>query len=126
MAEEERATSSDADQFTLRDLVRSDAVRAIHRTIDREWGSLQLSARQTAAARALWGHVVNDPLADVLAGEQLLRGLYEKMRKDRISNAKEVSGVMLAIRTLWFDARLEAAIEAFGGGHVQLVLLGAG
>ncbi|KAF3323907.1 S-adenosyl-L-methionine-dependent methyltransferase [Carex littledalei] len=126
MAEEERATSSDTDQLALRDLVMSDAVRAIHLTIDTEWGSLQQSARQTAAARALWGHVVNDPLADVLAGEQLLQGLYKKMRRDRMSNAKEVSGVMLAIRTLWFDARLQAAIESFGGGHVQLVLLGAG
>ncbi|KAJ4800782.1 Leucine carboxyl methyltransferase [Rhynchospora pubera] len=126
MAEEERATSSDANQFTLRDLVTSDEVREIHLTIDKEWGPLQQSARQTAAIRALWGHVVKDPLADVLAGERLLHGLYEKMKRDRMSNAKEISGVMLAIRTLWFDARFEAAIEAFGGGHVQLVLLGAG
>jgi O-methyltransferase involved in polyketide biosynthesis len=123
---EERATSSDANQLTLRDLVTSDAVRSIHLTIDREWGPLQLSARQTAAARALWAHVVNDPLADIFAGERLLRGLHEKMRNDKKSDAKEVSGVMLAIRTLWFDARIKAAIEAFGGGHVQLVLLGAG
>lgn len=118
--------SSDSDRFALREVVTSDAVREIHLTIDREWGPLQQSARQTAAARALWGHVVNDPLADVFAGERLLLGLHDKMRRDRMNNAKEVSGVMLAIRTLWFDARLEAAIEAFGGGHAQLVMLGAG
>ncbi|KAJ3670066.1 hypothetical protein LUZ60_010390 [Juncus effusus] len=125
MAQRESSTSSDSE-FTLRDLVTSDEVREIHATIDTEWDPVLQSSRQTAAGRALWSHVINDPLADIFAGEKLLRGLYEKMRRDRLKNAKEVSGVMMAIRTLWFDTRLEAAIEALGCTGIQIVLLGAG
>ncbi|XP_020574267.1 uncharacterized protein LOC110020484 [Phalaenopsis equestris] len=106
--------------------LRSDTVRSLHETIDREWSALQRTACQTAAGRALWSHVVHDPVAGVLAGDSFLRSLREKMRNDKLNNAREVSGVILAIRTLWFDAKIEAAIRSFGEGEAQVVLLGAG
>lgn len=70
--------------------------------------------------------MIHDPLAELLAGETSLRSFYEKIKKDRCNNAREVPGVMLAVRTLWFDEKIEAAIESFGGGGAQVVLLGAG
>ncbi|KAK1274835.1 hypothetical protein QJS04_geneDACA003718 [Acorus gramineus] len=108
-------------------LASSETVRAMHETIDTEWDSLRRSACQTAAGRALWKHVVKDPVAEVLAGASYLRSLHEKMRRDHINNAREVSGVILAVRTLWFDSKIEAAIGSFGGDKgSQVVLLGAG
>ncbi|XP_076895294.1 uncharacterized protein LOC143547870 [Bidens hawaiensis] len=106
-------------------LLYSEAVRELHATIENEWDSVKQSACQTAAGRALWKHVVHDPLAELFAGETYLKSLYEKIKKDRLNNAREVSGVILAVRTLWFDSKLEAAIKSFGGG-AQVVLLGAG
>ncbi|KAG1368497.1 putative S-adenosyl-L-methionine-dependent methyltransferase [Cocos nucifera] len=114
------------EELKLPELLKSATVRSLHATIDHEWDPLQRSACQTAAGRALWNHVIHDPVAEVLAGENFLRSLHEKMRKDQLSNAREVSGVILAVRTLWFDSRIEAAINSFEGGRAQVVLLGAG
>ncbi|XP_066368870.1 tapetal oleosin GRP-16-like [Miscanthus floridulus] len=57
----------------------------------------------------------------VLAGERYLRGLHDKMRRDESAGAREVHGVMIAIRTLWF---VEATVAALGGDP-QVVILGA-
>lgn len=119
------------DDVELPEELGRDAVRELHARIEREWGPLPRTACQTAAGRAVWGHVVGDPLAAVLAGEAYLRSFHDKMRKDRAKNAREISGVMLAVRTLWFDTKVEAAVrelQGAAGGRVptQLVLLGAG
>ncbi|KVI06558.1 Leucine carboxyl methyltransferase [Cynara cardunculus var. scolymus] len=106
-------------------LLYSEALRELHATIENDWDSVKQSACQTAAGRALWKHVVHDPLAELFAGETYLKSLYEKIKKDRLNNAREVSGVILAVRTLWFESKLEAAVKSFGGG-AQVVLLGAG
>ncbi|CAL9061061.1 unnamed protein product [Musa banksii] len=121
------ADSAWLEELQLPQVLISERVRSLHATIEQEWDYLRRSACQTAAGRALWNHMIRDPLAAVLAGESYLRSLYEKMRQDRLSNAREVSGVILAVRTLWFDSRIEAAINSFGdrGAH-QVVLLGAG
>lgn len=100
-------------------------VRALHARVEAEWGPVLLSACQTAAARALWARAVRDPAAGVLAGERFLRGLRDKMRRDEQAGAREVHGVMIAVRTLWFDARIKAAVHELGGDP-QVVLLGAG
>lgn len=114
-------------ELELPDLLFTDPVRKIHADAETEWDPLRRSACQTAAGRALWKHAVNDQLAELLAGEVYLRGFYEKVKKDRLSNAREVSGVILAVRTMWFDAKIEAAIDSFyGTGGAQVVLLGAG
>ncbi|OWM80843.1 hypothetical protein CDL15_Pgr006874 [Punica granatum] len=102
------------------------AIRELHSKIESQWDPLRQSACQTAAGRALWKHAVNDPLADILAGETYLRRLHEKMKNDQINNAREVSGVILAVRTLWFDSKIEAAVSSFEDGEAQVVLLGAG
>ncbi|KAL7200965.1 hypothetical protein ACSBR1_032808 [Camellia fascicularis] len=81
---------------------------------------------QTVAGRALWKHVIYDPLAELLAGELYLRSLYEKIKKDRHNNAREVSGVMLVVRTLWFDEKIEAALSSFDGEATHVLLLGTG
>lgn len=107
------------------DLMYNDTVRELHLTIENDWDTIKRSACQTAAGRALWKHVTNDQLAELFAGETYLKNLYEKIKKDRLNNAREVSGVILAVRTLWFDTKLEAAISSFGGA-AQVVLLGAG
>ncbi|KAL6636840.1 hypothetical protein ACP70R_024412 [Stipagrostis hirtigluma subsp. patula] len=103
----------------------AEGVRALHARVEAEWGPVLQSACQTAAARALWARAVRDPAAAVLAGERFLRGLHDKMRRDERAGAREVHGVMIAVRTLWFDARIEAAVAALGGAP-QVVLLGAG
>lgn len=113
-------------ELKLPDTLYTDTVRKLHQAIENEWDSLQRSACQTAAGRALWKHITNDPLAELLAGETHLRNLYEKIKKDRLNNAREVSGVILAVRTLWFDSKIEVAIKSFTGGEAQVVLLGAG
>ncbi|KAF5747114.1 hypothetical protein HS088_TW06G01295 [Tripterygium wilfordii] len=114
------------EELKLPHLFSNEKVRELHATIENEWDSLQRSACQTAAGRALWKHVTNDPVADLLAGETYLRSLYEKMTNDRINKAREVSGVILAVRTLWFDSKIQDALNSFSGGGVQVVLLGAG
>ena len=113
-------------ELKLPDLLNSDAVREIHANIEKEWDFLQRSACQTAAGRALWKHAIHDPLADLLAGETYLRNLHEKIKKDILNNARETSGVILAVRTLWFDSRLEDALNSIDGRQAQVVLLGAG
>ena len=113
-------------ELELPDLLFTDPVRRVHADVENEWNPLWRSACQIAAGRALWKHVVHDPLADLLAGEAYLRGFYEKIKKDLLNNAREVSGVILAVRTMWFDAKIEAALDSFYGGGVQVVLLGAG
>jgi len=113
-------------ELELPDLLNTDPVREIHATIEKEWDFLQRSACQTAAGRALWKHVIHDPLADLLAGETYLRNLHEKIKKGCLSNAREISGVILAVRTLWFDCRLEDALNSSNGREAQVVLLGAG
>uniref|UniRef100_A0A5B7A1E6 S-adenosyl-L-methionine-dependent methyltransferase n=1 Tax=Davidia involucrata TaxID=16924 RepID=A0A5B7A1E6_DAVIN len=113
-------------EFKLPDLLSTGTVRELHAAIENEWDTLRQSACQTAAGRALWKHVVHDPLAELLAGETYLRSLYDKIKTDRLNNAREVSGVILAVRTLWFDSKLEAALNSFDGGEAQVVFLGAG
>uniref|UniRef100_J3LTA7 S-adenosyl-L-methionine-dependent methyltransferase n=1 Tax=Oryza brachyantha TaxID=4533 RepID=J3LTA7_ORYBR len=76
----------------------AEGVRALHARVEAEWGPVLQSACQTAAARALWARAVRDPA---------------------------VHGVMIAVRTLWFDARVGAAVAQLGGA-AQVVLLGAG
>ena len=102
-----------------------EGVRALHARVEAEWGPVLQSLCQTAAARALWARAVRDPAAAVLAGERYLRGLHEKMRRDERAGAREVHGVMIAVRTLWFDTRIEAAVDTLGGDP-QVVILGAG
>uniref|UniRef100_A0A803N2Z1 Leucine carboxyl methyltransferase n=1 Tax=Chenopodium quinoa TaxID=63459 RepID=A0A803N2Z1_CHEQI len=62
----------------------------------------------------------------LLARESQLTSFYEKIRKDCLNQAREVSGVILAVRTLWFDSKLEAAVSFFNNDVLQVVLLGAG
>ncbi|KAH0459449.1 hypothetical protein IEQ34_012263 [Dendrobium chrysotoxum] len=114
------------EQPMLPKKMKLETIQTLHETIDREWSALQRTACQTAAGRALWNHVIHDPVADVLAGESFLKSLREKISRDKLNNAREVSGVILAVRTLWFDSKLEAAIKSFGEGEAQVVLLGAG
>lgn len=113
-------------ELKLPDLLNSDVVKEIHSTIEKEWDFLQRSACQTAAGRALWKHAICDPLAELLAGETYLRNLHQKIKEDRLNNAHEISGVILAVRTLWFDSRLEDALNSTNGREAQVVLLGAG
>ncbi|KAK6124531.1 hypothetical protein DH2020_041740 [Rehmannia glutinosa] len=113
-------------ELKLPELLSSETLKALHAAIERDWDLLQRSACQTAAGRALWKQVINDPLAELFAGETYLKAIYEKIKKDRLNNAKEISGVILAVRTLWFDSKLEAALSSFGGAGAQVVLLGAG
>lgn len=112
--------------YEIPDLLLSDTVRELHNSIERDWDAVQRSACQTAAGRALWKHVIHDPLADLLSGEIYLRSLHEKIQKDRINNSSEISGVILAVRTLWFDTKLEEALRSLQGKDTQVVLLGAG
>ncbi|KAI4316812.1 hypothetical protein L6164_024754 [Bauhinia variegata] len=130
MSGEVNGLSTDDDstwpELKLPELLYSDAVRQVHATIEKEWGFLQRSSCQIAAGRALWNHVIHDPLANLLAGESYLRNLHEKIKKDRLNNAREISGVVLAVRTLWFDSRLEEALNSVNGREAQVVLLGAG
>ncbi|XP_034676102.1 putative S-adenosyl-L-methionine-dependent methyltransferase BCG_0781c [Vitis riparia] len=113
-------------ELKLPDLLFTDTIRELHAAIGKEWDSLQQSACQTAAGRAMWKHVVHDPVAGILAGETYLKSFYDKINKDRLNNAREISGVILAVRTLWFDSKLESALSSFNGGEAQVVLLGAG
>ncbi|KAK4429254.1 putative S-adenosyl-L-methionine-dependent methyltransferase MMAR [Sesamum alatum] len=113
-------------ELKLPELLSSDGLRALHAAIETEWDFLRRSACQTAAGRALWKQVIHDPLAELFAGETYLKSVYEKIKKDMLNNAREISGVILAVRTLWFDSKLEAALSSFDGGGPQVVLLGAG
>lgn len=71
--------------------------------------------------------MIHDPLAEVFAGDLFLRGLQEKVRRDQDKEARETAGVMMAVRTLWFDARLADALARFDSStDHQVVLLGAG
>ncbi|KAF6136267.1 hypothetical protein GIB67_042752 [Kingdonia uniflora] len=128
MSEQENGQTEESIwvDFKLSGLLLSDKVRELHASIEEEWDSLQRSACQTAAGRALWKHLIHDPVADVLAGEKYLTSFYEKIKKDRLNNAREISGVILAVRTLWFDSHIEAALNSFDGEETQVVLLGAG
>ncbi|KAG0632135.1 hypothetical protein M758_1G306900 [Ceratodon purpureus] len=105
-----------------------EAVKRLHNSLDPERDYLERSACQTAAGRALWNHVIHDPLAEIFAGDVFLRGLQEKVRRDQEKNARETAGVMMAVRTLWFDARLAEALARFDSASTdhQVVLLGAG
>ncbi|KAH6796247.1 hypothetical protein C2S51_037233 [Perilla frutescens var. frutescens] len=113
-------------ELKLPELLSSDPLRALHANIESDWDFMRRSACQTAAGRALWKQVVHDPLAELFAGETFLKTIYEKIKKDRLNNAREISGVILAVRTLWFDSKIEAALSSSDGGGAQVVLLGAG
>lgn len=129
MADQENVLSNEVQswpQLELPALLYNDTIQEIHRAIQNDWDATRRSACQTAAGRALWKHAVHDPLAELLAGETSLRTAHEKIKKDRLNNAREISGVILAVRTLWFDSKIEAALNSFGGGAAQIVLLGAG
>ncbi|XP_065881915.1 uncharacterized protein [Euphorbia lathyris] len=112
-------------ELMLPHLLCTDAVQELHATILNEWDPLRKSACQTAAGRALWKHLIHDPFADLLAGETHLRSLHQKIKNDQLNNAREISGVILAVRTLWFDSKVEAALTSFRE-ESQVVLLGAG
>ncbi|KAL1198719.1 hypothetical protein V5N11_020797 [Cardamine amara subsp. amara] len=114
------------EELVIPDVLQSEGVKKLHMSIQSEWDYLQKSACQTAAGRALWKHVIHDPLAHLFAGETHLRNLHIKIQNDRVNNAREVSGVILAVRTLWFDTRIQAALDSFHGDAAQVVLLGAG
>ncbi|CAI0383053.1 unnamed protein product [Linum tenue] len=114
-----------SEELKLSQLLDTQAVRELHVAIQSQWDPIRLSACQTAAGRALWRHVIHDPLADLLAGETYLRSLHQKIKKDLLNNARETSGVILAVRTLWFDSKIDAALSSFAG-EAQVVLLGAG
>ncbi|CAN6450585.1 unnamed protein product [Victoria cruziana] len=116
-------------EMRLPEVLSSEGVKRLHASIEEEWDSVERTACQTAASRALWKHVIRDPLAEILAGEKQLRILHGKVMADRLNNAREIAGVMLAVRTLWFDCKLEAAVESLrslGEAETQVVLLGAG
>ncbi|KAF5943232.1 hypothetical protein HYC85_020874 [Camellia sinensis] len=80
MSEEQNGKLEDQSwpELKLPDLLYTDTVQQIHASIENEWDSLRQSACQTAAGRALWNHVVHDPLAELFAGETYLRSLYER------------------------------------------------
>ncbi|KAL9244130.1 hypothetical protein vseg_017937 [Gypsophila vaccaria] len=113
-------------ELKLPSLLFKDTFQKLHSAIETDWDPLQRSACQTAAGRALWKHVTKDILAELLAGERQLRRFHEKIRHDRLNQAREVSGVILAVRTLWFDSKLEDAVGFFNNEEFQTVLLGAG
>ncbi|GER49624.1 leucine carboxyl methyltransferase [Striga asiatica] len=113
-------------ELELPELLSSGTLRALHAAIEAEWDPTRRSACQTAAGRALWRRVINDPLAELFAGESHLRATHEKIKRDRLNNAREISGVILAVRTLWFDSKLEEALSSPDGCGAQVVLLGAG
>ncbi|KAI5065607.1 hypothetical protein GOP47_0020302, partial [Adiantum capillus-veneris] len=109
----------------------TEKMRQLHSMLDVEEDSRERTARQTAAGRALWNHVIHDPLARFLAGESQLRKLQGKM--EEAAGSRETAGVMLAVRTLWFDGKIEAALQRWREGsdcselaRPQVVLLGAG
>ncbi|CAF1834510.1 hypothetical protein Bca4012_030426 [Brassica carinata] len=131
--EEESSTTTNTmawpdieEEFVIPELLHIEGVKKLHMSIQNEWDYLQKSACQTAAGRALWKHVIHDPLAHLFAGETHLRNLHTKIQRDRLNNAREVSGVILAVRTLWFDTRIQAALDSFDNDATQVVLLGAG
>ncbi|KAL3511875.1 hypothetical protein ACH5RR_024592 [Cinchona calisaya] len=124
MSNQENGLSNDIQSWPelgLPDLLDTDTIQEIHRSIQNDWDSTRQSASQTAAGRALWKHVVNDPLSELLARKTSLRTAFEKIKKDR-----EISGVILAVRTLCFDSKIEAPLSSYGDGAAQIVLLGAG
>ncbi|XP_078430441.1 leucine carboxyl methyltransferase [Wolffia australiana] len=112
------------DELELPGLLKEEKVKSLFATINSEWSALLRSACQTAAGRALWKKIVGDPLAEILAGEDCLRNLHKKIIDDQIRRSREVSGVIIAVRTLWFDSKLTSAVDNFG--PAQVVLLGAG
>lgn len=128
MSGKENGMPGDPEWLELKipQLLFTDRVQELHAIIEKEWDCLQRSACQTAAGRALWKHVIHDQVADLLAGEKYLRNLHEKIKTDRLNNAREVSGVIIAVRTLWFDSKIQAALDSSSGGEAQVVLLGAG
>lgn len=71
-------------EFKLPDLLSTDTVRQVHATIENEWDPLQRSACQTAAGRALWKHVIHDPLADILAGETYLKNRLSCLKESNV------------------------------------------
>lgn len=121
----ETSGDGDEEELKLSTLMEDENIRELHRLIERECDAVERSACQTAAGRALWNHVIHDPVAEILAGETCLRNLHKKIRVDKLKNARETAGVMLAVRTLWFDSRLQAALSRLKG-ETQVVLLGAG
>ncbi|KDP38503.1 hypothetical protein JCGZ_04428 [Jatropha curcas] len=127
MAEQENGLQEEPQWLELKlpHVLYTETVQELHATIQSEWDSLRQSACQTAAGRALWRHVIHDPLADLLAGETHLKSFHQKIKNDCLNNAREISGVILAVRTLWFDSKLEDALNSFNG-EAQVVLLGAG
>lgn len=108
----------------------TEEIRHLHSLFDIQEDPRERTARQTAAGRALWNHVIHDPLANIMAGESHLKNLQVKIEKTREIKSRETAGVMLAVRTLWFDFRLEAALRCWkdmaSGVHRQVVILGAG
>ncbi|KAL4187818.1 hypothetical protein AMTRI_Chr09g21140 [Amborella trichopoda] len=114
------------EEWKVPEVLKCEGIRELHAWMEEEWDSVERSSCQTAAGRALWKHVIKDPVAEILAGEAHLKTLHDKMRRDKQNNAREISGVVLAVRTLWFDSKLEAAIKSFDGADSQVVLLGAG
>lgn len=77
-----------------------------------------LSSRRCAGARYLFEDVVRDPLAPILAGEEIIAS-------ERINKAKNAVYPVVAIRTRWIDDKIEEAFS-LDPTLTQVVLCGAG
>jgi hypothetical protein len=77
-----------------------------------------LSSRRCAGARFLYTDVTRDPLAPVLAGEDIIES-------ERVNMEKNAVYPVVAVRTRWMDDRIaeaiakDPAISQVGGGGVM-------
>ncbi|KAM0032825.1 hypothetical protein Hdeb2414_s0016g00479241 [Helianthus debilis subsp. tardiflorus] len=57
------------------------------------------------------GTQLNKQLAELYAGETHLKNIYEKIKKDRLNNVREVHEAILVVRALWFKPKLELRLS---------------
>jgi len=77
-----------------------------------------LSSRRCAGARFLYKEIVQDPLAAILAGEDIIES-------ERVNKAKNAVYPVVAIRTHWMDQKIMQALKT-DPELTQVVLCGAG
>lgn len=77
-----------------------------------------LSSRRCAGARFLFDSIVHDPLAPILAGDDIIVS-------ERINKENNAVYPVVAIRTHWMDEKIKALLAA-DPGITQVVLCGAG
>jgi hypothetical protein len=77
-----------------------------------------LSSRRCAGARFLYEEIVQDPLAAILAGDEIVES-------ERVNKAKNAVYPVVAIRTHWMDQKITQALKA-DPELTQVVLCGAG